>query len=43
MDVFKNYKGSLLAADASPVVFEGPWDGNRIVVLSFPNEASFRD
>jgi uncharacterized protein (DUF1330 family) len=25
------------------VVFEGPWDGNRIVVLSFPDEASFRD
>jgi uncharacterized protein (DUF1330 family) len=43
MDVFKKYKGSVLAADASPVVFEGPWDGNRIVVLSFPNEASFRD
>jgi uncharacterized protein (DUF1330 family) len=43
MDVFKKYKGSVLVADASPVVFEGPWDGNRIVVLSFPDEASFRD
>ncbi len=43
MDVFKKYKGSVLAADASPVVFEGSWDGNRIVVLSFPDEASFRD
>ena len=43
MDVFTKYQGSLLAADASPVVFEGPWDGNRIVVLSFPNEGSFRD
>ena len=43
MDVFTKYKGSLLAADPSPVVFEGPWDGNRIVVLSFPDEASFRD
>jgi uncharacterized protein (DUF1330 family) len=43
MDVFKNYKGRVLAADSSPVVFEGPWDGNRIVVLSFPDEASFRD
>jgi uncharacterized protein (DUF1330 family) len=43
MDVFKKYKGSLLAADSSPVVFEGPWDGNRMVVLSFPDEASFRD
>jgi uncharacterized protein (DUF1330 family) len=43
MNVFKKYKGSVLAADSSPVVFEGPWDGNRIVVLSFPDEASFRD
>jgi uncharacterized protein (DUF1330 family) len=43
MDVFKKYKGRVLAADESPVVFEGPWDGNKIVVLSFPDEASFRD
>ena len=43
MDVFKKYKGSVLAADSSPVVFEGPWDGNRIVVLSFPDERAFRD
>jgi uncharacterized protein (DUF1330 family) len=43
MDVFKKYKGSVLAADSSPVVFEGPWDGNRMVVLSFPDENAFRD
>jgi uncharacterized protein (DUF1330 family) len=43
MDVFKKYRGSVLAADSSPVVFEGPWDGNRIVVLSFPDERAFRD
>jgi uncharacterized protein (DUF1330 family) len=43
MDVFKKHKGSVLAADSSPVVFEGPWDGNRIVVLSFPDERAFRD
>ena len=43
MDVFKKYKGSVLAADSSPVVFEGPWDGNRIAVLSFPDERAFRD
>ena len=43
MDVFKKYRGSVLAADSSPVVFEGPWDGNRIVVLSFPDEGAFRD
>jgi uncharacterized protein (DUF1330 family) len=43
MDVFKKYNGSVLAADSSPVVFEGPWDGNRMVVLSFPDERAFRD
>jgi uncharacterized protein (DUF1330 family) len=43
MDVFKKYQGSLLAADSNPVVFEGPWDGNRMVVLSFPDERAFRD
>src|SRR5271156_6030710 len=43
MDVFQNYKGRVLVADSRPGGFEGPWDGNRIVVLSFPDEASFRD
>ncbi len=43
MDVFKKYKGRVLAADESPVVFEGPWDGSKVVVLSFPDEASFRE
>jgi uncharacterized protein (DUF1330 family) len=43
MDVFKKYKGRVLAADESPLVLEGPWDGSKVVVLSFPDEASFRD
>jgi uncharacterized protein (DUF1330 family) len=43
MDVFKNYKGRVLVADESPVVLEGAWDGNKVVVVSFPDEASFRD
>jgi uncharacterized protein (DUF1330 family) len=43
MEVFKKYTGRVLAADESPVVFEGPWDGSKVVVLSFPDEASFRD
>ena len=43
MEVFKNYKGRVLAADESPVVLEGAWDGDKVVVVSFPDEASFRD
>jgi uncharacterized protein (DUF1330 family) len=43
MDVFRNYKGQVLAADESPVMLEGPWDGSKVVVVSFPDEVSFHD
>ena len=43
MGVFKNYKGRVLVADVNPAVLEGAWDGNKIVVVSFPDEASFRE
>jgi uncharacterized protein (DUF1330 family) len=43
MDVFKNYKGRVLVADESPLIVEGKWDGNKVVVVSFPDEVSFRD
>lgn len=42
MDVMKNYQGRVLVADEHPVVLEGAWDGNKIVVVSFPDEPSFR-
>jgi uncharacterized protein (DUF1330 family) len=42
MDVFKNYNGRVLVADEGPVVVEGAWDGDKVVVLSFPDESSFR-
>jgi uncharacterized protein (DUF1330 family) len=43
MEVFRKYKGSVLAADERPVVLEGPWDGNKVVVLSFPDERALRE
>jgi uncharacterized protein (DUF1330 family) len=43
MEVFKNYKGQVLVADESPVIVEGAWDADKVVVVSFPDEASFRD
>jgi uncharacterized protein (DUF1330 family) len=43
MDVFRNYNGRLLAADESPIVFEGAWDGSKVVILSFLDEAAFRE
>jgi uncharacterized protein (DUF1330 family) len=43
MDVFKNYKGRVLVADESPIMIEGKWDGHKVVVVSFPDEVSFRE
>ena len=43
MEVFKNYKGRVLAADESPSTIEGAWEGDKVVLPSFPDEASFRE
>ena len=42
MDVFSRYGGTVLAADESPEVIEGEWDGDKVVLLAFPDEAAFR-
>lgn len=42
MDVFRQFNGRLLAADESPRVEEGAWDGEKVVLMSFPDEASYR-
>ena len=43
MEIFKKYKGRVLVADENPAIVEGAWDGNKVVVVSFPDEASFRE
>jgi len=43
MSVMNRYKGRLLAADEHPQVVEGQWDREKLVLLSFPDEASFRE
>jgi uncharacterized protein (DUF1330 family) len=43
MGVMKRYKGRVLAADESPKVIEGNWDRDKVVVLSFPDEAAFSE
>ena len=43
MGVMNRYEGQLLAADKHPVVVEGSWDLEKLVLLSFPNEADFRE
>ncbi len=42
-DIFRRFNGQLLAADEKPQVLEGQWQGNKIVLLSFPDERSYRD
>ncbi|OBI83930.1 DUF1330 domain-containing protein [Mycobacterium sp. E740] len=42
MDVFARYSGTLLAADESPQILEGQSDREKVVLMSFPDETSFR-
>ena len=42
MEVFRRHPGTLLAADESPDVIEGKWDREKLVLMSFPDEAAFR-
>jgi uncharacterized protein (DUF1330 family) len=41
-DVFKKFQGRLLSADEKPAVVEGAWDRDKLVLMSFPDEAAFR-
>ena len=43
MEVFQRYSGTLLAADEAPRVIEGDWDREKVVLMSFPDEADFRE
>ncbi|WJR78574.1 DUF1330 domain-containing protein [Bradyrhizobium sp. NP1] len=40
-DVFRNFGGRLLSADEHPRVVEGSWDRDKVVLMSFPDEAQF--
>ena len=41
MDVLRPFGGRLLASDENPQVFEGEWAWQKLVILSFPDEAAF--
>jgi uncharacterized protein (DUF1330 family) len=43
MEVMSRFKGRVLAADEHPRVVEGSWDRQKVVLLSFPDEQSFRE
>jgi uncharacterized protein (DUF1330 family) len=42
VDVFGQYRGTLVAADGRPQIIEGRWDHEKVVLMSFPDEAEFR-
>ena len=43
MDVMRKFRGRLLAADEHPTVLEGTWEGDKVVLLSFPDEPAYRE
>ena len=43
MEVMNRYQGRLLAADEKPRVLEGKWDRDKLVLMSFPDEAAYRE
>lgn len=43
MSVMRRHAGRLLAADENPKVIEGSWDRDKVVLMSFPDEAAYRE
>jgi uncharacterized protein (DUF1330 family) len=41
--VFKKFKGKVLAADEHPVVVEGDWGRDKVVILEFPDDAAAQE
>jgi uncharacterized protein (DUF1330 family) len=42
MDVFRAFDGRLLAAEEQVAVLEGAWPRDKVVLMSFPDEAAYR-
>jgi len=42
-EVMRPFKGRLLVADEAPCVLEGKWAQDKIVLIWFPDEGSFRE
>ena len=43
LDVFRKFKGELLAADENPEVVEGGWMREKVILMKFPDKESFED
>jgi uncharacterized protein (DUF1330 family) len=42
-DVFRQFKGRLLAADENAEVFEGEWMRDKVILMSFPDKEAFEE
>jgi uncharacterized protein (DUF1330 family) len=40
-DLFRKFSGRLPSADENPAILEGTWDRDKLVLMSFPDEAGF--
>jgi uncharacterized protein (DUF1330 family) len=43
LEVFRQFKGKLLAADEKPEVVEGHWHHEKVVLMKFPDKESFQE
>ena len=41
--VFRKFKGKLLVADEQPVVLEGDWKRDKVVIMEFPDDAAAQE
>ena len=42
-DVFRKFKGKVLVADEHPVVTEGNWGRDKVVIMEFPDDAAAQE
>jgi uncharacterized protein (DUF1330 family) len=43
MDVFRRFRGHLLAADVDPQVIEGEWEREKVILMRFPDRSAFEE
>jgi uncharacterized protein (DUF1330 family) len=42
-EVFRKFKGRLLVADEHPVVTEGSWGRDKVVIMEFPDDTAAQE
>jgi uncharacterized protein (DUF1330 family) len=43
LDVFRQFKGQLLAAEENPEIIEGVWEREKVILMRFPDKESFEE